>query len=134
MRIFILEDDPARKIAFEQALGVFEKGFPHEVTICSFLGGVGGAYINFEGEYDLIMLDHDLGGAQMVSPDEEETGTAFVKWLVENNKLKNGPKVIIHSWNPDGARRMLELLPLNCMAFWEPFGHTVLNYLKEYTS
>lgn len=63
-------------------------------------------------------LDHDLGYHDVEIPDDpeqllevitlhgtsEETGYDLVCWMLENNLVPK--KVTIHSWNPDGAKRM----------------------------
>jgi hypothetical protein len=56
-------------------------------------------------DVDGISLDHDLG-LYHFSP--EETGYDLVRWMIENDKVP--PKVVIHSWNPAGAKRMADAL------------------------
>lgn len=138
MRIFILEDDPARIVAFEHVL------IGHDVTICKWLMGMkynthrssdDGAFVRFKPPYDLILLDHDLGGRQMVDSTEVETGYQFAKWLVNNHPTTDGkgPLVIIHSYNPDGARNMAHALRDGGYGKIDinPFGPTVLKYLQS---
>lgn len=68
-----------------------------------------------------ISLDHDLGlhhytEAQIEADEElifgrgqaEETGLDLVHWMIANNKVPE--KIAVHSWNPDGARRMIATL------------------------
>ncbi len=68
-----------------------------------------------------ISLDHDLGFHNVEIPDDpdkliavmqlkgdEEEGTELVEWMIENDRVP--PHITIHSWNPDGARRMARLL------------------------
>lgn len=69
-------------------------------------------------EIEECSLDHDLGmeevdpameGALYLaghSPDG--TGLDLVRWMIENDRVP--PKVSIHSWNFDGARRMFKTL------------------------
>jgi len=63
-------------------------------------------------------LDHDLG-LHLADPDVidadmqrgwdvENDGYTLVKWMVANDRVPE--RVTIHSWNPDGARRMARLL------------------------
>jgi hypothetical protein len=72
-------------------------------------------------DVDGISLDHDLGlhhysEAEIEANEEllfgkgqaEETGYDLVQWMIENDKVPG--IVVIHSWNPDGARRMATLL------------------------
>ena len=77
-----------------------------------------------------ISLDHDLGldyvdvDVYEGRPEElwilagtgEETGQDLVKWMIETNNLP--ANISIHSWNPDGAKRMAKFLNdvgVNCM-------------------
>lgn len=64
-------------------------------------------------------MDHDLG-LHDADPDDLEAvfhagpnpeGTKLVKWMCEYNKVPE--KVTIHSWNPDGAKRMLAIFITN---------------------
>ncbi|MGE5457677.1 MAG: cyclic-phosphate processing receiver domain-containing protein, partial [Methanococcaceae archaeon] len=58
-------------------------------------------------KYDLICLDHDLGGTQ-IDFDPEDCGTIVAEYLNENPVESD---VIIHSYNSEAAERMLELIP-----------------------
>lgn len=94
--IFILEDDPARIMWF------LERFHGYEVTLaesCTQLD-------LFTGPYDLVCLDHDLGGRQL--EDHEDDGAAFAAGI----KDKIGDAyVVIHSFNSDGARDIANVLP-----------------------
>jgi len=67
---------------------------------------------------DEISLDHDLGAIPTgeMDPTEvmylrgtgEETGLHLVEWMIANGKVP--PIVRIHSWNPQGAKRMADAL------------------------
>lgn len=60
-------------------------------------------------EYDLVFLDHDLNGNQMVdSFSEEETGYTVAKWIVDNKPKI--PIIVVHSLNPFGVENMVNLL------------------------
>jgi len=51
--------------------------------------------------YKAFMLDHDLGL-------DEPTGLDVVKFIIENNiKVE---EIVVHSVNPEGSKRMVELL------------------------
>lgn len=123
MKIFILEDDPVRVNAFVQA------GIGQELTIAQDFEG---AVKKFTPPYDLILLDHDLGGHQFVQNDgREKTGFDFVLWLVAENHRPVAP-VVIHSYNPDGAASMKAVLAHHT---WDvvriPFGPAVLNLVRK---
>lgn len=62
-----------------------------------------------EKEYDIVFLDHDLGGKEMVSSfSEEETGYTVAKWIAENKPKI--PLVVTHSLNPAGRANIAALL------------------------
>lgn len=85
MDIFILEDDQARIDKF-----VKEWGTKAKLTIAKSYDE---AVKKYKGDYDLICLDHDLGGRQWVDSSEENTGFNFVKWLIKKHPYmtQDGP-------------------------------------------
>lgn len=104
LKIFILEDDNDRIMFFKwyfqdstfelfiatnafEAKDVFEKNAP----------------------FDILFLDHDLGGLTYVSSEEKNTGYQFAKFL--KNKDLSKSNIVIHSVNYKGALNMLSLLP-----------------------
>ena len=66
--------------------------------------------------FDILFLDHDLGGNQIVTKDnwekfletEEKSGSDVARWLIEN--ITNSPLIVVHSYNPYGAKNMLDIL------------------------
>jgi len=57
--------------------------------------------------FDMILLDHDLGGTQM-DFNPEDCGTMVAEFMKDNNiKIFT----IIHSFNNPAAMRMLNLIP-----------------------
>jgi hypothetical protein len=68
-----------------------------------------------------MFLDHDLGDAIWVDSNEENTGYQFIKKLIENQLQKNS-LIYIHSSNPIGANKMLNLLlDNNYDGIWHPY-------------
>jgi hypothetical protein len=59
-------------------------------------------------DWDLISLDHDLGGRIFVDSNDSNTGYQVAKFLVDK-EIKG--KIIIHSCNRNGAMNMKSLLP-----------------------
>ena len=94
MRIFVLEDDPIRIRWFR------ERFIKHETTFVTSCDAVD----SYEPPYDLILLNHDLGGRQML--EHEDCGLTFVKLI--KSKLLGTDLVIVHSYNRPGAKRMLD--------------------------
>jgi CheY-like chemotaxis protein len=104
MKVFILEDAPDR-IKWLKKLFV-----GHEITLketsISAIEELGTAE-----SFDMILLDHDLGGEIFVESGEN-TGYAVAQYLVRDEVLQKYRKafVFIHSCNPIGAAKMQEIL------------------------
>lgn len=95
MRIFILEDDPNRMAWFN----TFFAG--HDITHAESC-----LHVNrFSPPYNVVFFDHDLGGRQL--EDHEDNGELFAK--VVQNRIGDAI-VIIHSFNPEGARAIKSLV------------------------
>lgn len=81
--------------------------------------------------FDLASLDHDLGGAQMAESDEN-SGYAVAKHIAA---MEAPPFVIVHSFNPVGAQKMMlhlvEMAP--CVrALWDvPQYWRIVEQVKE---
>jgi hypothetical protein len=60
-------------------------------------------------DWDWLFLDHDLGGQIMVTPGDN-TGYKVACWL-EAHKGRQPPHMVIHSFNPIGAKAMGAALP-----------------------
>lgn len=106
MRVFLLEDDPNRVQAFKYVLSLGGHELQHAID-------VGGAKLLWTPPYDLILLDHDLGGETFVPSEAPNTGYEFVSWVADSLAVdvKTHPvAIVIHSWNSDGARNMKALL------------------------
>jgi hypothetical protein len=62
--------------------------------------------------YDSIFLDHDLRPEHYGSTtsDDEHTGYAIASFLASNPELQRAATIMVHSFNADGAMRMVEEL------------------------
>ena len=109
MRIFILEDDDLRIMQLQDIL------HRHDLTVIKTCLDAG----EFDPPYDLILLDHDLGGRQML--EHEDCGLTFVR-MVKDRISKHTP-VIVHSYNNGGAEAMLQEID-SPMAVYAPFMGT----------
>jgi CheY-like chemotaxis protein len=97
MRIFILEDDTERRTpVFRANLIGHELVFAETAAQAIKILGM--------REFDLIFLDHDLGGQQWVDPNDKNTGSEVTRWMVE--EMSKCPTVIIHSLNSPAAQAM----------------------------
>lgn len=109
MKIFILEDDEQRI----DLLLVMLAG--HELTVARSCTDVA----KFQPPYDLLLLDYDLGGRQMV--EHPDCGLTFVR-LIKDKLKGRSMGAIVHSYNPDGARSMVrELLEVGVFVVAAPF-------------
>lgn len=102
MNILILEDDLLRMESF------YKNFAGHNIVIVEHAKECI-SYLK-EQEWDILFLDHDLGGMQMVDSDEEDTGATVAKFINKNSQYKPAI-VIIHSMNPVGAQLMSDLIP-----------------------
>lgn len=94
LKIFVLEDDPTRIRTFIEELDGNNLTFMDSCTQAK----------GFEGDYDVVFFDHDLGGRQM--EDHEDSGSTFAKMVCH---LLGKSVVVIHSYNPDGADRIRQI-------------------------
>jgi DNA-binding LacI/PurR family transcriptional regulator len=112
MKILILEDNPIRIEKFKQLFRNQDLYIAENIQYAK-------EYCNFN-EFPVMFLDHDLGNQIWVDSNEENTGYQFIKWLIENNFQKNA-LCYIHSMNPVGANKMMNLLLDNDRdAIWIP--------------
>jgi len=59
-------------------------------------------------KYDVVFLDHDLGGEEMVDSNRDDTGMVIAKYIVDNEIIVS--LVVVHSCNPVGASNMVSYL------------------------
>lgn len=103
MKILILEDCPERTKKFQQKL------IGHIVMFTTTSKDCISALET--DAFDVIMLDHDLGGQTYVIPCDN-TGYGVVKWLVEHeDRVPN--QIFIHSLNGPAAGMMKKLFEDN---------------------
>ena len=102
MKILILEDDEERIKFFTQLLSKDHTLF--------FARHVWEAKNIFEKEqpFDMMFLDHDLGGRAFVDPAEEDTGSGFARYLTKKDLSKT--TVVTHTFNSEGARSIQSIL------------------------
>lgn len=114
MRIFILEDDPNRIHVFRKWLG------HHDLTVEISTDRAVDVLLN-EPQFHLLFFDHDLGGRQMVSSRDYETGAEVAKQLVAEDSSKvQDSIVVIHSLNYQGARNIHSILEPFALVQVEP--------------
>jgi hypothetical protein len=104
IRIFLLEDDERRCEWFAKRFKGDHLDIACEVSQAKELLST--------RSYDSIFLDHDLipehYGA--TESDDERTGYAIASFLAANPELQRAATIMVHSFNADGAMRMVEEL------------------------
>lgn len=95
-KILILEDD------LERITWFYDKLKDDEVTIVNNAQMAKSAL--YSVKFDLIFLDHDLGGEAFVNSEHPNTGWQVAKEIPHTPN--HGTNVFIHSWNTGAAKRM----------------------------
>lgn len=121
-RILVLDDDETRHDIFSDAL---------TGNIVTHVWTVDDACHELEAQdkFDLVYLDHDLNDhgvrSTMASTygEVELTGYDVALFIARRlDEAKRPNKVIVHSWNPPGARMMVACLrEVGISATYEPF-------------
>lgn len=104
MKIFILEDSSVRIQKFIDNLN-------KQGVIFFIAKSAEEAYeiLSEHKEFDLIFLDHDLGGKVFVDSNESNTGYQVAKFITKHN-IKS-KRIIAHSLNNVGAENIKNILP-----------------------
>ncbi len=104
IRVFLLEDDERRSEWFAQRFKGDHLDVATEVTQAKELLS--------SKVYDAIFLDHDLMPEHYNSQesDDERTGYAIASWLAARPELQQASTIMVHSFNAEGALRMVEEL------------------------
>lgn len=110
MKILVLEDDQNR---IDQFVNRFkEAGIEREEVWWAIDAQTAINSLEIR-TYDVLFLDHDLGGDQMVSTSHLNTGSEFARQLMElhrSGKVEKLPMCFIHSFNPIGAENMQRII------------------------
>jgi len=100
MNVLILEDNTERIKWFVDNLDDL-----HDLTICTTARA---AIAALEGsEFNMVFLDHDLGGKTFVLSEDPNTGYQVALHIASMGQTF---KVVIHSWNPAGVQKMADAL------------------------
>lgn len=81
-------------------------------------------------KYDVVFLDHDLGGQHFQDPNEANSGSGVVRWIARHKPTIG--RVIVHSLNPGERRNMtMDLRRLGYNAQECPFTNLINTGLVE---
>jgi hypothetical protein len=131
MHVFLLEDDYKRIAAFNDALAN-----DYLTLAMTYEAGIE----RFKPPYDLILLDHDLLPHHYAAypgtnlPECTGTGLSFVRWMVKTHPhVVRNHRVLIHSWNPPGAKAMADTLRQAGVKqlIVHPFGEHVVETVRH---
>ena len=103
--LILFLDDSERRVQI--ATDFFEQT---RETVCIAMNAhVAIEYLRLAEEpWDLVMLDHDLGGQVYQNSDEENCGMEVVRYIERTHpEIK---KIVVHSWNAPAGREMQERL------------------------
>lgn len=123
MKVFVLEDDVTR---MQHLLKVLPPGTDTTIiTSCAYAH-------KFQPPYDLILLDHDLGGRQMAL--HEDCGATFLDLVMD--RIPANALIVIHSFNAPAAWRMGKMLERNgkWMIYIAPFKSEAFNRILDQVS
>lgn len=147
MNLLFLDDDPVRHQFFndwladatkppslsQRLLALWrrdrdEKTTPHFQVEAVFTVEAAIAALRDSERFEVAFLDHDLDGRTFVE-EREGTGTEVAEFIAAMPPESRPRHIIVHSMNPEGARRMLDiLLARGCYAEEMPFGSQ--NFLR----
>lgn len=112
-KVLILEDDALRMEQFKNRLQGHD--VVHVETATNAIEHLS------RTRFDLVLLDHDLGGRQYVdhTDEYEDCGMRVAEWLSSDpRRVRDQGPIIVHSLNGPAAQQMVELIT---DAIWIPF-------------
>lgn len=123
LRVLVLEDSAERMKVLRPLLKDCEVDHYEDC---------GPALLGAKPPYDLLLLDHDLGGRTFVPSEDENTGHTFVSSEVGQAVCRD-TTVIVHSHNWDGAQRMVKAAKEAgaSSAIWVPFSTAFIGMLPR---
>ena len=128
MKIFILDDSLERINTLRSLLD--QRYANAEITVAG-TAKYAKSVFDLNRDFDLVFLDHDLGGRIYVNSEEEETGYQVAKHMLKR-KVNSG-QVIVHTMNIVGAQNICSLLTGEYLVYHIPFPDLVEN-LKNISS
>lgn len=102
IKVLILEDDPhkMRMNCFRDRFAEVYKSGQANITYDHVEHAVDCNRMLEQNKYDLILLDHDLGGEEMVGTNHEDCGSRVADFLIANPDIrKRHGIIIVHSLN-----------------------------------
>ena len=126
MKILLLEDDLNRIREFEKRVNELNerntfKTHSNPVTLIHTETAIECIRLLKTEHFNLILLDHDLGGKVFVDTNREDTGSEVARWISNNLQSVKGVPIITHTQNPAGAKNIISLVPgcIHVPFIWE---------------
>lgn len=120
MLLVLFLDDSERRIQIAEEYFTQEYG---DVIFCvAMTADTAIEYLRLTEEpWDIVMLDHDLGGNVFQNSEEENCGMAVVRYIERTRpKIK---RIVVHSWNVPAGREMQgRLQRAGYDTVYQPFG------------
>jgi len=123
MNVLFMDDDPGRRAAFLERV-------PSSFVVDNAMDCIKALS---EKPWDVVFLDHDLGGEVYVDTGREDCGMEVVRWMEDNLPIVGS--VIVHSLNGPASKEMVNRLDdANYNVTHIPFAwvnETVLKLVSE---
>ena len=114
-RVLFLDDDQQRIAHFRHMIAAVDCDLTVVETADECIAKLG------SGPYDLVLLDHDLGGEIYCDSSREDCGMEVVRWLARNGG--DHGDFIVHSFNEvAGATMYFQLDRMGYRVTQAPFG------------
>lgn len=121
MKILFLDDDEIRQHRFLSR-------HPHAVQTRTAAETI--RHLTPRRTWDLVCLDHDLGGEVMVSSEREDTGAEVVRHLVK--RVLPITLILVHTFNPGAGLQMTaDLQRAGYDAAYTPFGNVLFETIER---
>lgn len=104
--VFFLEDNQMRYVHFHKWIETKLEN-PEIVSATDAADAIN--ILKDRRHFDIMFLDHDLGGKVFVDSKDENTGYQVAKFIKRNGNTFH--QMIIHSQNPAGAQNINHLFP-----------------------
>lgn len=117
MSILFLDDNKERCKQFKSLIP--RAMIVHTVQDCI-------AMLKDEDEWNMLLLDHDLGGEIYVDSNREDTGMEVVRWIVQHQPIIR--EIVVHTHNTPAGINMVDILnDAKYKAHYIPFAQMIKN-------
>lgn len=111
MKILLLEDDMNRVEQFQYRIKELNERNKTDFTLVHVETAAECIEQIESDKFELILLDHDLGGKVYVDESDTNTGSEVARWINKNTEKINNAFIITHSFNFPGAKNIISLIP-----------------------